>query len=607
MITGLVGVVGAGFGVGFTGAGLCALSSCSRAYPNTGIARPAPLPNLGSRMPARRTAAIDATVVLVHRARQTFVPQQVLATQAMPVPQSALVVHVATLLHLRPVGLTHWLTVVVVVWAVVAQIHPLLAGPQLGVVRLQTAGVAHVHSPPVQFVWATQAVPQLPQFALSELRFVQAVPQQVGVAGVQQVVPVVGHAPMQVPLRQQGVLPMHLVGVAVVLHAPQLLTSVWMLVQVWPQQFGFAVVQQTVLKTPAQQSAPVGQVLPQEWQCCGVPMGAQVPLVQQGVALPVQTTPLGVPAHPPQLLPSELTFVQFPPQQVGFAPVQQLVAVAPTQQARPVPQTLPQVAQLVVDPSVTQRKLQQAEPAPQTLPQVPQLGFTERSEQVEPSQQAVVPLQQKKVSLAVSHTWLAAPHVRQVATHARYSAPSSLPSPSAVEASILQRILQAIRLPPARATEASPSPSSASRLPPAKPPTHFRASRRVRAPARPLASSSNRFRIWCSPSLTKASLGSRNVECPSSPVQQSPAACASCVGVRMRSAVPVGIRLCYGGNLLSGGECLRSAFDRGHLPGPQSRENPQQHDRPPRSPSAGQTRRRRRQAVLSQYPETRCA
>ena len=99
----------------------------------------------------RRTAAA-ATVVLVHRARQTFVPQQVLATQAMPVPQSALVVHVATLSHLRPVGLTHWLTVVVAVWAVVAQIHPLPVGPQLGVVRLQTAGVAHVHSPPVQFV-----------------------------------------------------------------------------------------------------------------------------------------------------------------------------------------------------------------------------------------------------------------------------------------------------------------------------------------------------------------------------------------------------------------------------------------------------------------------
>jgi len=122
------------------------------------------------------------------------------------------------------------------------------------------------------------------------------------------------------------------------------------------------------------------------------------------------------------------------------------------------------------------------------LPQAPQLLLVLMSVQLLPVQHEVIPVQQKNCPGPTRHTWPALPHVRQVVSHGLISL--------TVAASSRQRALQAKRLGLAVAAAAAPPlPTSPIRALPAKPPTHFSASRRLRAPAKPLAKSSNRLAI----------------------------------------------------------------------------------------------------------------
>jgi hypothetical protein len=311
-----------------------------------------------------------------------------------------------------------------------------------------------MHRPPLQNVLAGQMLPQALQLQLSLKRSLQAKPPGADESGQHwKFVPsVVGQALVHVPQLRVVVSDVH-----------------------WTPVPGDGTAQQPWF-TP--------QAFPQEAQLVVVPRAEHVPAVQQGSAVG-HALP-----HVLQLAGSVWRFLQCPEQQFGVAVGQQAKLTGATPVPPPPQQSVTQLVlqapQLAVVFSTTQVPLQQWVPRAQVL-QGLQLRSVPMGTQVLPLQQAVAPVQQKKSSLSSSsstawQTWAVLPHARHTLTH----------SPSSSPPSARQRIRQAALLGP-WADAFRPSPRRASRVPPAKPPAHFSASRRVRAPARPLASSSNRF------------------------------------------------------------------------------------------------------------------
>jgi len=267
-----------------------------------------------------------------------------------------------------------------------------------------------------------QALPQLPQLALSVFTSVQMAPAPVphgfGVdAGQVQ------------PLETQFWPPGHALP-----QPPQFWGSVAVLVQL-PEQ-SCSPERQTALQALLTQLSPAGQAFPHPPQLAAsfdVSVHSAPASEPQSVSparqvveqwpVPSQTCPEGQALpHAPQLFGSPLVFVQVPLH--GFSPVGQLMAQCPSLQASPAPQIVPQPPQF----AGSERKFTQAMPpsrvvqaevdagqaqapaAPsswggQALPQTPQFCESEASWVQPPSQSVPLAAAQLAAALAAATHW----------------------------------------------------------------------------------------------------------------------------------------------------------------------------------------------------------